>query len=95
MLLKALSAGSVYGLEDVCLYLWSDRVPCFGMAFGRSAWPPLKGKGSTQASRVYSYGAIFISMFYFILMVTLGLILIELTAFIAARRASAGGARNL
>lgn len=53
----------------------------------------VKGQAGSQASWVYGYGDIFISMFYFMLMVPLGLILIQLTAFLASRRARAQVAR--
>jgi hypothetical protein len=52
----------------------------------------IKGKAGSQASWIYGYGDIFISMFYFILMVPLGLILTQLMAFIASRRARARAA---
>lgn len=50
----------------------------------------IKGKGGSQASWVYGYGDIFFSMLYFILMVVLGLILTQASAFIASRRAAKG-----
>jgi hypothetical protein len=48
----------------------------------------LKERAGSQASWVYGYGDIFISMFYLLLIVPLGLIVTQLAAFIAARRAS-------
>jgi hypothetical protein len=51
-----------------------------------------KERLGAQAAWTYGYGTIFINMFYFIIMVPLGLILTQLIAFISARRARAAGA---
>jgi hypothetical protein len=54
-----------------------------------------KGKDGSQAAWAYGYVDIFISMFYFILMVPLGLILTQPAASIASRRAAKGVAGTL